>query len=176
MFVVFSILTFKEDKTVRFSYRAILSTFILSLGLAVISPHVLVLAQTSESSQTSEETNRKPPSNQTPESNQAPRRYRTPGSSTTPRPSINSGSSSSNQTRANDIQAQVFNNKQIKDYCQNIDADIEFELDGDQLQIITGNHQCSYKIVQEVLEPQLKQGKIKTYEFSGGQEDLIVSF
>lgn len=157
--------------------RLILSTLILSVGIAFISPNVLVLAQTSESDKKPESTqtprNRTPEPNQTPR-NQPPRYERGPRYDT--RPSVESGVSSSNKKRATDIQSQVLRNQQVKNYCQDIRGDIEFELDGDQLEIITGDHQCSYRIIQEVLEPQLKQGRIKTYEFSGDQEDIIVSF
>ena len=77
---------------------------------------------------------------------------------------------------AGDIRGLVSSNQQVQQMCADIGGEIQFEVETDRLRINTGDHQCSYKIIQEVLQPQLDEGKIKTYEFSGDQEDVIVSF
>lgn len=80
------------------------------------------------------------------------------------------------ESRANIIQARVAQTREIATMCQDVFDDIQYKLDGNNLLIITGDHQCSYQIVDQVLQPQLQAGTIKTYEFTGDQEDVIVTF
>jgi acid phosphatase class B len=80
-----------------------------------------------------------------------------------------------NAKRAADIQDEISSNKQVATLCSNV-RNIDFKLTGDKLLIITGNHFCSYTIVKEILQPQLSVGKIKTYAFTGDQEDVLVNF
>lgn len=178
-----------------FSRQSILSTFVLSIGLVVTLPHNFVSAQatgtgsTTGSDRTTESSpspnsspspgaSSSPSSSPSPESEQfKPRSYREPSSyRRSPRPSVDSGTSGAVEKVAGDIRGLVSSNQQVRQMCAEIGGEIEFEVETDRLRINTGNHQCSYEIVEEVLEPQLDEGKIRTYEFSGDREDLIVSF
>ena len=76
-----------------------------------------------------------------------------------------------------DIKSQITQNKQVKTMCSNYFNNITFESTAtNQLRIDTGNNFCAYTIVKEILEPQLNIGKIRTYNFTGDREGVIVYF
>lgn len=122
-----------------FRSQLIPSIFILSIGLAVVSPNAFVSAQKSQ-------------------------------------PDLERANQKSQPylERVNNIKSQIFQAQKVKTMCADVRS-INFNLKGDKLRIITGNHLCSYTIVQEVLQPQLSAGKIQTFEFSANQEDVIVT-
>jgi hypothetical protein len=80
---------------------------------------------------------------------------------------------SNNVERADKIKNLIVHDPKLTNICPN---DITFDLKGEELRVITGNHVCSYKIIQNVLQPQLKAGEIQHYDFSDDQDNLIVTF
>ncbi len=142
-----------------FSRSALFSVFTLSLAIAFVFPHVFVAAQTS------------PDSNERPGDEVRPTRRSIPASR-------RRGSDETEQIkdkRVEEIRNQIFQSQQVKTMCQNYFNKIGFELTGDKLRILTGNNLCAHTITQEVLQPQLSNGKIRTYEYTGDREDLIVT-
>lgn len=135
-----------------FGRQSIFSIFIFSIVLNFVFPYVLVTAQSSPSVQQS-------PNNQ-------PTKPRRTPSTKAPQPE---------DKRATAMRREISQNKEIIIMCPNL-KNIKFESTGNKLRIITRDQQCSYTIIQEVLQPQLNVGKIRTYEFTGDREDVIVTF
>ncbi|NHC35672.1 hypothetical protein [Scytonema millei] len=75
-----------------------------------------------------------------------------------------------------DIQDLVNSNKQVKTMCANYINDIEYQFLSNKLQIDIGNNSCTFTIIKEVIQPQLAEGKIRTYEYTGDREGVIVTF
>lgn len=141
-----------------FSRTAFFSIFTLSIAIALGFPHALSAQTTPGSNEQSGEESRP-----TRRSIPAPRRR---------------GSDENQQIkdkRVEEIRNQIFQSQQVKTMCQNYLNKIGFELTGDKLRILTGNNLCAYTITQEVLQPQINKGKIRTYEYTGDREDLIVT-
>ncbi|HCF26054.1 MAG TPA: hypothetical protein DEV81_02255, partial [Cyanobacteria bacterium UBA11049] len=79
--------------------------------------------------------------------------------------------------RVKDIRDQIVGNQEVKKMCSQIINNIKFEVTSrDKLLITTRNNSCAYTIMQAVLQPQLSAGKIRTYEYSGDRENVIVTF
>lgn len=83
--------------------------------------------------------------------------------------------SNPNVKNTNGIQQQVLGNQQVQAMCKSI-KNIKFELEGDELLIITGDQSCSHTIMQQVLYSQVRDGKFRTYEFALNGKDIIVRF
>lgn len=141
-----------------FIHQATRSIFIFSLIINCLSFNTFVIAQPSTDS-----------GQPSPDSTPARRRptpiYRRP---TTP---------PEDDQQVKDVKSQITQSKQVKTMCSNYFDNITFEsTTSNQLRIDTGNNFCAYTIVKEVLEPQLNTGKIRTYEFTGDREGVIVYF
>ena len=54
--------------------------------------------------------------------------------------------------------------------------DIEYQFFSDKLRIETSNNICAFTIIKAVIQPQLAEGKIRTYEYTGDREGVIVTF
>lgn len=134
-----------------FSRQAIRSIFIFSLAMNFVSFNDFVIAQPSNDS------NR-------PSRPSAPPIRRSPP----PQPQ--------EDQRVKNIKDQIIQDQQVKTMCSNYFNNITFESLSDKLRIDTGDNLCAYTIIKEVLEPQLNTGKIKTYEFTGDREGVIVYF
>lgn len=141
-----------------FSRPAFFSIFTLSMAIALGFPHALA-AQT------------KPGSTERPGEAAQPTRRSIPA----PRRRGSDDNEQIKDKRVEAIRNQIFQSQQVKTMCQNYFNKIGFELTGDKLRILTGNNLCAYTITQEVLQPQLDKGKIRTYEYTGDREDLIVT-
>jgi hypothetical protein len=75
-----------------------------------------------------------------------------------------------------DIRNQVNSNKEVKAICADYMNDIEYQFLSDKLRIETGNNSCAFTIIKAVVQPQLTEGKIRTYEYTGDREGVIVTF
>ena len=139
-----------------FIHQAMRSIFVFSLVTICVSFNSFVIAQTLNGS------------GQTPNS-ASPSRRSTP---TYRRPTTET----EEDKRVKDIKSQITQNKEVKTMCSNYFNNITFESTSNQLRIDTGNNFCSYTIVKEILEPQLNTGKLRTYEFTGDREGVIVYF
>jgi hypothetical protein len=80
------------------------------------------------------------------------------------------------EKKIEDIQNLVNSNKQVKIICANYMNDIEYQFLSNKLQIDTGNNSCAFTIIKEVIQPQLAEGKLRTYEYTGDREGVIVTF
>ncbi|MGL5926731.1 hypothetical protein [Chroococcidiopsis sp.] len=80
------------------------------------------------------------------------------------------------EKKIEDIQNLVNSNKQVKIICANYMNDIEYQFLSNKLQIDTGNNSCAFTIIKEVIQPQLAEGKIRTYEYTGDREGVIITF
>ncbi|MBD2307009.1 hypothetical protein H6G17_16025 [Chroococcidiopsis sp. FACHB-1243] len=80
------------------------------------------------------------------------------------------------EKKIEDIQNLVNSNKQVKTMCANYINDIEYQFLSNKLQIDTGNNSCAFTIIKEVIQPQLAEGKLRTYEYTGDREGIIVTF
>ncbi|MDV2996154.1 MAG: hypothetical protein N4J56_005808 [Chroococcidiopsis sp. SAG 2025] len=80
------------------------------------------------------------------------------------------------EKKIEDIQNLVNSNKQVKTMCANYINDIEYQFYSNKLQIDIGNNSCAFTIIKEVIQPQLAEGKIRTYEYTGDREGVIVTF
>jgi hypothetical protein len=80
------------------------------------------------------------------------------------------------EKKIEDIKNQVSSNKEVKTICADYMNDIEYQFFSDKLRIETTNNSCAFTIIQEVIQPQLTEGKIRTYEYTGDREGVIVTF
>ena len=80
------------------------------------------------------------------------------------------------EKKIEDIQNLVSSNKQVKIICANYMNDIKYQFLSNKLQIDTGNNSCAFTIIKEVIKPQLAEGKLRTYEYTGDREGIIVTF
>lgn len=80
------------------------------------------------------------------------------------------------EQKIEDIKDLVGSNKQVKIICADYMNDIEYQFFSDKLRIDTGNNNCAFTIIKEVIQPQLAEGKIRTYEYTGDREGIIVTF
>lgn len=80
------------------------------------------------------------------------------------------------EKKIEDIKDLVNGNKQVKMLCADYLDDIEYQFLSNKLQIDTGNNSCAFTIIKEVIQPQLAEGKIRTYEYTGDREGVIVTF
>jgi len=80
------------------------------------------------------------------------------------------------EKKIEDIKNLVSSNKQVKIICANYMNDIEYQFFSDKLQIDTGNNSCAFTIIKEVIQPQLAEGRIRTYEYTGDREGIVVTF
>lgn len=80
------------------------------------------------------------------------------------------------EKKIEDIKNLVSSNKQVKTMCADSMNDIEYQFFSDKLRIDTGNNNCAFTIIKEVIQPQLDEGRIRTYEYTGDREGVIVTF
>lgn len=78
------------------------------------------------------------------------------------------------EKKIQNIRNQVSSDKEVKAICA--DYMIEYQFFSDKLRIETGNNNCAFSIIQEVIQPQLTESKIRTYEYTGDREGVIVTF
>jgi len=150
-----------------FIRQAIGSILIFGLTISFVSPNAFVWAQTSRDSIERSNDSDRPSSN-----SERPIRPSTPAirRSTPSQPE-------QEDKRVKDIREQILGNQEVKKMCSQIINNIKLELTSrDKLLITTRNNSCAYTIMQAVLQPQLSAGKIKTYEYSGDRENVIVTF
>ncbi len=143
-----------------FIRQAIRSILIFGLAISFVSPNAFVWAQTSRDSIERSNDSDRPSSN-------------------SDRPIRRSAPSQPEQEdkRVKDIREQILGNQQVKNMCSQIINNIKLELTSrDKLLIATRNNSCAYTIMQAVLQPQLSVGKLRTYEYSGDRENVIVTF
>ncbi len=143
-----------------FIRQAIRSILIFGLAISFVSPNAFVWAQTSRDSIERSNDSDRPSSN-------------------SDRPIRRSAPSQPEQEdkRVKDIREQILGNQEVKKMCSQIINNIKVELTSrDKLLITTRNNSCAYTIMQAVLQPQLSVGKLRTYEYSGDRENVIVTF
>ena len=143
-----------------FIRQAIRSILIFGLAISFVSPNAFVWAQTSRDSIERSNDSDRPSSN-------------------SDRPIRRSAPSQPEQEdkRVKDIREQILGNQEVKKMCSQIINNIKVELTSrDKLLITTRNNSCAYTIMQAVLQPQLSAGKLRTYEYSGDRENVIVTF
>ena len=152
-------------KTV-FIRQAIRSILILGITTNFVFPNAFAWAQTSKNS--IERTN----DSDLPSGNlNRPSRRSTPARRSTP-----TEQPEQSDKRVKAIQNEIMGNQKVKNMCSANINNMKFELTSrNKLLITTRNNSCSYTIMQEVLQPQLSAGKIRTYEFTGDREDVIVT-
>ncbi len=138
--------------------QAICSIFLFTLAINFVSFNDFVIAQPSNDS------GQPSPNSAQPSPDSAPPIRRSPPAQP------------EEDQRTKGIKDQIIQNKQVKIMCSNYFKNITFESLSDSLRVDTGNNLCAYTIIKEVLEPQLKTGKIRTYEYTGDREGVIVSF
>jgi hypothetical protein len=80
------------------------------------------------------------------------------------------------EKKIEDIRNQVSSNKEIRTICADYMNDIEYQFVSGKLRIDTGNNNCAFTIIKEVIQPQLTEGRIRTYEYTGDREGVIVTF
>jgi hypothetical protein len=80
------------------------------------------------------------------------------------------------QKKIEDIKNKVSSNKEVKTMCNNYLNQIKYQFYGDKLRIDTGNNNCAFTIIKTVIQPQLSEGKIRTYEYTGDREGVVVTF
>ncbi|OWY66804.1 hypothetical protein B7486_34650 [cyanobacterium TDX16] len=80
------------------------------------------------------------------------------------------------EKKIEDIQNLVNSNKQVKIICANYMNELVYQFLSNKLQIDTGNNSCAFTIIKEVIQPQLAEGKIRTYEYTGDREGVIITF
>lgn len=80
------------------------------------------------------------------------------------------------EQKITEIKNQVNSNKEVKTICADYMNDIEFKSVSNKLRIDTGNNSCAFSIIKEVVQPRLTEGKIRTYEYTGDREGVIVTF
>lgn len=150
-----------------FIRQAIRSILILGITMNFISPNAFVWAQTSNNS--IEQPN---------DSDQPSSDFKRPVRRSTPpvRRSTPPEQLEQSDKRVKAIQEAILGDQEVKNMCSTSLNNIKFELTSrNKLLITTRNNSCSYTIMQEVLQPQLSAGKIRTYEFTGDREDVIVT-
>jgi len=74
------------------------------------------------------------------------------------------------------IRNQVSSDKEVKTICADYMDDIKYQFLNDKLRIDTSNNSCAFTIIKEVIQPQLTEGRIRTYEYTGDREGVIVTF
>ena len=80
------------------------------------------------------------------------------------------------EKKIEDIQNLVNSNKQVKIICANYMNELVYQFLSNKLQIDTGNNSCAFTIIKEVIKPQLAEGKLRTYEYTGDREGVIITF
>jgi hypothetical protein len=137
------------------------SILISTLAIALISFPALVAAQTT-SLQPDDSPSFNPPRRRIP---------KTPSSSNEPpKPP------EQYEKKIADIKDSIGGSKEVKTMCAEYMNDIEYQFDDDKLRINAGNNSCAFTIIKEVIQPQLAEGKIRTYEYTGDREGVIVTF
>lgn len=136
------------------------SILILILAIASISFPTVVAAQSSSAdpaSSPSLETPRRTPRNSSPsaEPPEPPEQY---------------------EKKIEDIKNSVSGSKEVKTMCANYLNGIKYQFDSDKLRIDAGNNSCAFTIIKEVIQPQLAEGKIRTYQYTGDREGVIITF
>lgn len=157
----------QESLKTVFIRQAIRSILILGITMNFVSSSAFVWAQTSKDSIERTNDSDRPSS----DLNRPSRRSTPPIRHSTP-----TEQPEQSDKRVKAIQNEILGNQEVKNMCSANINNIKFELTSrNKLLITTRNNSCSYAIMQKVLQPQLSAGKIRTYEFTGDREDVIVT-